>query len=767
MKFPHVTVVDLRDPEQAERLRGGAVVEALSQASRSRREHPGSGVVRPFGVVIVDEADKASSNADIYAVLSSAALHLQIIVVMLARGGPEIRSAVLPGVFDSGAFGVLWVSNPAGIAWVPGTAIADGIGAWPADPAGEKALESLLDTLTIPEVFDEAFDTMQSHPSNVHTVGLKRWVFSLDTGQPIDDFIHEAGVRIAGDRGIDPSRDEPRFWTLPPELTGEAESDSVVTPVKGSVADLLGRAERRVGSLHRLAEKDDLEIVSHDREELIDAAAACGEAFDELVDRGIELLEHVDASDGIDQSEHAIAKKLGVNLHPGYEAPDLLDVSDDMLESVVWDLEQGHAIEPLLGRLRVDADAVRIPSQRERIEELERFKTSSAREHLETAGERFPASMWSAMLGVDWPALVDWRVGALVLAVGAVAVGVMSYVSRIVSPETGLEVGCAVDAVCDVSRSFFGWDGWSALSVVLLTLVALAVPVVAFGIWRMAREVRKWIAGLGIGRLVREARAIREHVAHVVLNDWVLGGYRRQAESMLSTARDTLASISRVVSDRMIDQGTETHFAIAKQQVNPQIEQNLNVQASAVLYRAFSPIVELIRLDVIALIARTVRAFWPRLQAKSGVQLPAQVAAAVDSQLEEYLAALDSETLLDASTGDPDADRRRRVVLEQLWLDQDIVAGAIAQAVGAGPATEMLQMVSLDDLSKLDTSSQSPTFIRFVPSLVRNRVDEVRNGQVDAPRVVLTGHLTSAGVLRLVPVRDGLVAFESEDRDVA
>jgi hypothetical protein len=201
------------------------------------------------------------------------------------------------------------------------------------------------------------------------------------------------------------------------------------------------------------------------------------------------------------------------------------------------------------------------------------------------------------------------------------------------------------------------------------------------------------------------------------------------------------------------------------QRVNPQIEQNLNVHAGAVLYRAFSPIVELIRLDVIALITRTMRSFWPRLQAKSGSQLPTQVAEAVEFQLDAYLSSLDPETLLDTSSGDIEADRRRRVVLEQLWTNKDIVAETIQETVEACSATEMLQMVSLSDLPILESSNQVPSFIRFAPAIARQQVGELVADIPDRPNVILTEHLTCAGVLRFVPVRDGVVQFAASNMD--
>ena len=762
----HVTTIDLRDTAEVLRLREQPITEVLTKAGGPTVAHPGTGVVRPFSLVVLDDAGSLDNHADIYAKLSVPSMSLRTIAVVLSDEEHMVTGQLLPEEMDSNSIAILWVSNPSGIAWVPGSSMADGIGSWPHDPEGEGALESLIDTLGIPEVFTAGFESMATHAASVHTVGLRRWIFSLEAGQSIEDFVHEAGERIAGDRGIDPSRDEPRFWTLPSELTGDAESDSIFVPIEGSVIDLLKKSERRVGALHRLAKEDDVEIVSNSREDLIETAEACGVAFDDLVDRGIELLEQVDPSDGIDHVEHADAKRLGVNLHPGYDAPALLGVSDDMLESVVWDLEQGHSLEPLLGRLASDADAVRVPTQIERVGELQTFKGSKARKRMKNAEERFPESIWVGLLGKDWRALVDWRLAALVGAVVALVGSLMVYLSGRVTEDEGLGFSCLNDTVCDASRGIFGWNGWPTVFMLTLAVLAVSIPVLVFGIRRMAKNARNWIRELGSRQLAKDARLVRERVASIVLNDWVLSGYRNQAETMLSTARGTLEGIRQVVSDRMVGDNVSVDPATAVQRVNPQIEQNLNVEAGAVLYRAFSPIVELIRLDVIALITQSVRSFWPRLQAKSGSQLPEQVTAAVDAQLDQYLRSLNPDTLLDSATGDVDADRRRRAVLEQLWSDQDIVAETIKQTVEAGSSTEMLQMVSLGDLPFLDPSNQASTFVRFAPSLARSQIDDLMASSSDSPSVVLTEHLTSAGALRLVAVRDGVVEFAmGVDRD--
>jgi len=760
-----VTTFDLRDTSVVATLRDSSLPLVLAAAGAPTVENPGTGVVRPFNIVIIDDAHRLEEHAEVYRKLGEPSLTLRTMVVVSAREDSTIKGLVLPSVLDSPAVTLLWVSNPAGISWVPGTPMAEGFGAWPNDPGGAAAFDSLIDTLLIPEVFDRAFSTMAVASSPIHTVGLRRWVFRLDSGQSIDDFVYEAGARIAGDRGIDPSREEPRFWTLPPELTGDAESDSVFVPVEGSVVDLLDKAERRVGALHRLGSEDDAAIVANSEEELIESAVACGQAFDELVDTGVRLVKAVDATDGIDESEHAAVKRLGVNLHPGYEAPPLLDVSDDMLESVVWDLEEGHSLEPLLARMAADAETVRIPSQSDRVKELNAFKGSKARKHLEDGEDSFPLSVWSRLMGTDWRA-IDWRIGAVVGAALALVAAVLMFVQNRITTEEGFNTVCMWNPACDVSRAVFDWRGWFFILGGVALAAVVAIPLLIIGIRRMARLVRGWIDELGSRRIVADARKYRQRVASIVLNDWVLGGYRSQAADMLSTARESLEAISEVVAGRMIDIDADVETEVATQKVNPQIEQSLNVAGGAVLYRAFSPIVELIRLDIIDLITRTVRSFWPRLQARSGAQLPAQVAAAVDHEIQTYLTSLSSETLLDPALGDSESEHRRRRALEKLWQDRDLVAGTVRYTVEAGPESEMLQMVGLGDLPVLDSSSNASAFIRFVPSLAGNEVRALQMQAKGSGDVLLTEHLTTVGVLRVVPIRDGVVSFLSSVEDV-
>ncbi len=404
-----------------------------------------------------------------------------------------------------------------------------------------------------------------------------------------------------------------------------------------------------------------------------------------------------------------------------------------------------------------DAEAVRIPSAEERIAELRTFEDSETRQRFADAASRFPNSIWSRVLGVDWRA-ADWRLGALLAAVTVLIGTVVTWMSGRVTPEKGFGP-CLWEPGCQVVRDVFSWNLWPVVFGAVAVAAVLAVPILLHGVRRMARLIRDWINGLGSSRLAREARDVRKHVASVILNDWVLRSYRNQAESTLSTARSTLQQIGTVVSERMIAPDVDGATTRSSQLVNPLIETNLNVGAGAVLYRAFSPIVELIRLDVIALVTETVRSFWPRLQARSGEQIPKLAAAAVDRQLEAYLGALDAETLLLDPTGDAQADARRRSAFEALWQNRDLVAGTVRRTLEADRDSELLQMVGLGDLPLLDASRRVGSVIRFVPSLAHKQVEEFaanRRGQVD---VVLTEHLTAAGVLRLAPFHDGVVSF--------
>ena len=100
----------------------------------------------------------------------------------------------------------------------------------------------------------------------------------------------------------------------------------------------------------------------------------------------------------------------------------------------------------------------------------------------------------------------------------------------------------------------------------------------------------------------------------------------------------------------------------------------------------------------------------------------------------------------------------------RLWQDRDIVATTVRDTVELGHDVEMLQMVSLPDVPLMESAPESSSHIRFVPALAQNQVEAIAAEQGRASEVVLTEHLTAAGVLRLVPVRDGVVSFAYTDQ---
>lgn len=346
-----VPVLDLRNPTHAGELRAGRLVSTLVESIRRSEYDPGDGVIAPFSVVLLADPELIKGHGDLFEAVFHPAAPIRAIVMIVSEDD-SVADLEIPVELSRDEARVIWLRNPAGTLWSPGGAIASGIGSWPHDPDGKLAQESLVSSLVIPEVFSAVFDATPHVRSQPMTVGLRRWIFSIDPDQSVGDFLHEAGKRIAGGDAIDPSLPEPRFWVLPPELIGEADSDTVFLTGEGSFGELLAKAENRVSAFGRLGDLGDLDLIRFKRKDLIARANRCLSSYDELIEQSAQVIEGVDARDGIDLTEHERAKSLGINLHPGYSRPSLEEVADQMLESVAWDLEAGHSLQPLLQKIR-------------------------------------------------------------------------------------------------------------------------------------------------------------------------------------------------------------------------------------------------------------------------------------------------------------------------------------------------------------------------------------------------------------------------------
>lgn len=390
--------------------------------------------------------------------------------------------------------------------------------------------------------------------------------------------------------------------------------------------------------------------------------------------------------------------------------------------------------------------------------EIRSYQQSGARRNFEAAIGRFPVSRWNWVLGRNLKPLADWRTWLVASIVIASLAAIMGWVGSVVSPQTGYGP-CFWQPGCRAINLFFGWDGWVVLWVVLGVAGAILSALAFLAARYMAKSIRQWIRRTQAERLVHDANQVRERVGSIVLNEWVLSGYRIEAVDMLRAARETLHRLAELVSKETIsDQPPEERPLEEVHVVNPMIERNLNLEAGSMLFRAFDPVVEVVRLDILDFLLRIVRSHWPRLRGQSRGVLPEEIQAATAVRLHEYKESLDAGTLLSDVGRSTAGTNRRRRVLETLWSDADLVAETVAGTLTTSATDAMLQMVDLGEVPLMEQSPASTVFVRFLPELAQKQAAKIAaESGVAVSALVFSEQITAAGVLRLAPIREGVV----------
>ena len=94
--------------------------------------------------------------------------------------------------------------------------------------------------------------------------------------------------------------------------------------------------------------------------------------------------------------------------------------------------------------------------------------------------------------------------------------------------------------MCLAVREVVGWDGWAALSVFCLVAIPTIVLAGLYAAFRARAEIARWGRALQTRSISTASVAIRREIADVVVNNWILGPYRKRAHHMLEAAHTTV-----------------------------------------------------------------------------------------------------------------------------------------------------------------------------------------------------------------------------------
>ena len=786
-------------------LRLGGIAELTGDVSEAQRARArtlagGSRGADVGRMLLIDDAATVSEHAPaIERVLDAESVDSVLLVLvgmppMRQRRTNEEKKPSLPPLVTYTNLATLWIEDTRGVLWDMRRAHGSRLIIDPdghddrhsRSMPGDDRFNALLRALELPEVFDRVHTAITGMMARVASPGLRDiTVETTPSSDVIVKAIQKAGELIGGDsantvRGFDPAPTE-RLQNL----RGGAELPN--TGVLDSGSDFMKKVNDVYRDLDTVADITDnskrwpcrVSIAEADR-----ALDRAGEGLLQAAEQAREGLGRVDASGGLSPQAREAMRQFGVNKTPEVVVPELLPTG------VSWEEAPEHVVREsgiTLSRVNkslsyaasqlrgVAGDArPRGPQDTEPMLDQARLNSAKVVEKAKN-GARFCLELLgpggggilvaAGLVGflASW-----WRPGRMVgipLALLSVLFAgvILSSGSRVISPRALLA------QVKEAAVELLTLVGATALGVVLALLLALLLPPLPARLWPVG--VLSLLASVAVAVLLvrivwrhrhkvwrRERRfedmeteldRLGELVHDVAVNDWLLADARTRcrivAEGMAASfekVREILAKLREILADR-------PPMATGQQAAIQGDEFSLRLGLDAYT--------ESIR-DIVAedLLEMTVSVV-DKVSYETAVET--DDAAVVETErgftvaLSSYLRGIQTDGVL-APTGNQGADERRDQLLRRLWSEAREVEVLLRVDAGA----IFPQYCSPEALKLLSVAPESATLVRFAPAAAKHLLP-----RADREDAVPTSDGNVAGVLRLVPLREGAMSLDEPE----
>lgn len=700
-------------------------------------------------VLVIDDVATLTDHESMFDKLESSELVHGIVCV--AAGAPAGRGAATvlrsSAVLDSDRVATLWVGDPEGVGWELGRTGVLPPQTVPA-PVG-PAFRTLLDVLRIPEVFDRVVQLAADLPGHAASPGLL--LVAAGTVRRRELMAAEAGAaRLAVGAVKRPAGG-------PPDAFGDLAA-ALLDRLDGWVPEA---AVRRVDALHQAAAQacvraaDGVQRLAGPVGPPITAsqdawarAAAAGRAVGELRFAAADLVRRAGGDGGPDLVQH----------EPQTER---CAVTARLRDAVQDALGRGRPLDALAATLR-DAAA--------------RLAPAGSAAHLAQLSEHCPDSVVD---GLARPSAFPFRVlrpwvlvavaacGALAGLAGWVA-GVLLAVAWVLTAgvavarcptgpgghrptpadTTGLRIHAGIAAAAVVAGVLAGTALTvpAPLRVALTALAAVGLALVLRTWWYGA--LWSWLASLNIYRARAAAELVHRLLQDVALTDRPAADTRRFAADAATAVADAVDAAAETLTRHV------THLPDGEPPPSD------GEPASSNGVAAPAPLVDVITRDLLDAVGAALRPCWERLLAGDVGRAPDGVPERLAELLRDYRLHLElygpGERPAFAN-GPPDRTALTRPLLRN--------STSVGRLIGRSHADGlMVQLCSAADLALLDPAAAATRLIRFAP-LAMGSGDATGQAERDAGRlteeddVVWTSPDRLAGVLRLVPLRDGAVAL--------
>ena len=760
-----------------------AIRRGLEQLSSIERVDS-TGVHRPWDFLVVDLPDGPMKNRALYEELLSHPTEPRLLLIV---DGSNVADASndwplsLSPMFQANAnrARVLVLRSLTGCTWRTSEIVPDGICFWKDDETGSWNREILQETLRLPEMFDEVFTSTKDIGAQLWSAGtFQQWFGSLPP-RALEDAVFEVGRSLVGDdaRLTVLRKLDQWFGKVSQKLQGSETEEQILQPdgakdkqYKGistshSAANgAFGMTSRRRGVISRL-----VGFPSKQQS----ALGRLQNVLQETEQDNINLLTELDPRDGWDFEEVKKFRQRGLQLNRGDSLrSDRYSGSEhELLEELLKEFDDALAADYSLATTKHELALLR-----ERVAPRDKNELISGRNYSEPYEELALAA--AGHEGVSFSQLIDQLKAAEATPPRSLAIMIGKRAARIINTSWSRVLCAFMYLWLTLIVVFEIWglsDGLPSMlpvpseardvakTVVLITYLILSLLILVCGVSMInaSAEIQEWGGKSGLKKIPEASKRNREFLEQVVVNEWVLFSFRKSATDFIDGLTISMEKLEEMVRDLLITpneglsaEGTPPRIP------NPAVRVMGGELGQAAWYRQMSHVRKILRQEVVDQIRHQYRVRTPEFRTQRWASVAEELVSDLHEPTRRYLERIAETGVLhvDSSMG-KDEIQRRRDLAKDYWGSFAEIANRIDSVVLLGKDDSMMQFIRSDDVTSLNRDEASITTIRFAPEPSRPIFSA--NGTF-LGGITFTSATELAGVLRLVPYRNGLAQYEQD-----
>ena len=720
------------------------------------------GVINPWNLVLVDTPEGIVKYCDFYQLLADSAYGFKIIIMIDAynyRDGAQWDNICLPEELLSlhQSLKFILLGDLRGITWKAGTLTPGSYVYWEPDPKGEANVDVLGEVLTKAEVFTKLFEDLKSCDAPMWALGLREvWLGKLPEAIT-RELLVDTGMDILGSGQL--SGSEIESWREPPILTGRAEIAGVI--VQGSDLDQafrkidkevlaleesLGLRKQR-GKINRVARFPHLQ-----QEKAKELFALIAETCIQTSD----LVAKVDATDGFGRDEIRSLKREGIDLNVmpsgGVKSQEVvIEFLEQVLAQSQKAVENGLSVECFRDLLSESAERVEPRSNDAILEGINRV-VSTLTESQAAAKKKNeqPPSGPMVKLGCFIAKAMQKsmvRYIGLFLYIWVITAGLVEILGD--SKSKGSMIW--PQYVSDLTHV-------SVIAVLAGLLVLLILA--GFLLDNTHQKIHKWGAQHSLSTLKNNAEGLRTQMASIAANDWAMFSGRHKIYKILQSLENIYEVIHSRIQDGLVDRFDNPDSTARQTNIyNPHIRNNLTADVQKNAFRHMSELKNIVRWDMAAIISECLELHTWHLLGHGYLEA---IEEAIDDHLKVEIRKYVDDGLhfglLNEEVSEIELSHSMRQDLgKKIWEEPGAVEQAIREVVLMPSPAEMITFITEDQVIFLSADEDESREIRFFPKIALGRLTAVKQLVGMSPLVVATKSVSSAGILRVTPLKSNIV----------